>query len=480
MIRYTLMRILRCALMSTVLLQTSAVLCEEVSSVAVCVPRRIALFDPSVRDALSTQPSRTYAVQVVASLDAKSAESERTRFEKLGYEPAWIDGSSVWKRVMIGRFSTYCQALVIKTALRENGHCDDAFIQNVETPERLAPVTNAAPVQSVFALERRPFLADLSLSFDNDQAPIKEGGQRLAMNPTQPMLAPSTTDDASLIGRLSAPDADADCVDQVLLRAKVRSQQSGGLLPARALLKPIAEGSAAATPRQRHEAMWLLARVYHAAGWRLAAYRAYSDLGEACQSKSDLARALCERVGLVLELAESGKGCYADVRQAAAEALPQISAAPGQCRKMRAVIELMRVESLYYDKQYPVAASEIEKYMAEYASHPECSREVNLMSVWQAQTFREIGRRLEAKAILASLVDSGIRAEDCFPNMNIEVLSALFLGEMGVEDRNVPETNKWVGYLATKYPDRADAANLVRLRNERIRDETVSSRKDLP
>lgn len=470
---------LRLVVPFVLLLAPSVVFGEEVTSVSAFTPRKIAAFDPAIRDPLSTESMRTYAVQVAAKLDLSTAESERTRFEEFGYSPVWIDTHTVWKRVLIGRFSTYVQALLVKTALKENGHSADAFIQILPTEEQQAAVTNSAPLQSVFALERNPFHADtLSFSFDNDASPIKEGGQRVKSEIRPPADKSVAADDEAIAARLAGPNLDSWSVQVAMDRAKARCMESDGLLQSRALLKPIAEGCAPATPQQRYEAMWQLARVYHAAGWRFAAFRAYSDLTGICQNKADSARAHCERVGLVLEMVESGRGSYADVRQAAAEALAQIPKSPVQCRKMRAVIELMSIEILYYEKQFKVASAEIEKYLAEYGNSSECRRETNLMTIWQAQTFREIGRREEALAIFRATIDAKIPSSDCFPNMSVDALAAIFLCEMALDNLDTAEADKWIAYLAARHPDRPDSRNLSLMKQQRLEHAAWLSRRN--
>jgi tetratricopeptide (TPR) repeat protein len=107
-------------------------------------------------------------------------------------------------------------------------------------------------------------------------------------------------------------------------------------------LLPVANGEIASAADHRVMAMNRAAWLTHWKKDRLRAYRAYREVQDftTLQSVRDSCEVEC--IGLLMELAESGRGTHEEVRAAAAKALTTV---PETNVKSRATIELMNLET---------------------------------------------------------------------------------------------------------------------------------------
>jgi tetratricopeptide (TPR) repeat protein len=117
-------------------------------------------------------------------------------------------------------------------------------------------------------------------------------------------------------------------------------------------LRNAAEARVAVTRVDQVKAMRRIAWIYHTIGERAHAYKAYDELER--YSGSDYMKAICrvEKCGILMEYARSEKGTLAECRQAFELALSQI---PQEDARERGTIELMNLESYFYEGNYAEA-----------------------------------------------------------------------------------------------------------------------------
>jgi tetratricopeptide (TPR) repeat protein len=387
--------------------------------------RRNVMVMPGTPISVITTPT-LYAVQAAAFLNPEEAEVRRRELAALGLTPVWIQSTPTWQKVMVGAFDTYVDALVCKTDLESSKKAPGAFIQaDVSLPASVAKgEPSAAFLDSIFRLKERPLELTVGRTFSNASCPIKEGGIRPALNGK--VADSEAANDRTLVsGGANAA--------QLLERASRRAGQEGGLLVARELLKPVADGSVDASPAERYQAMWLLARVYHAAGWRLPSYRAYRELERDAQ-EDDLARVRCEAVGLLLEMAQSDKGTFGEVRRVALQTAATMPSSTPDQKKLRAVVELMALETFSFAQDHSSALRETDTFLTRYGSDAALKREVALVLLWKGQALAGLKRNSEAKTVYEAVLALNPTAPgDNFPGMRTDALALLFLGELAAK-----------------------------------------------
>jgi tetratricopeptide (TPR) repeat protein len=130
-------------------------------------------------------------------------------------------------------------------------------------------------------------------------------------------------------------------------------------------LLPVANGEIASAAPHRVMAMNRAAWLTHWKKDRLGAYRAYREIQDFSTLQSVRDNCEVECIGLLMELAESGKGTHEEVRAAVAKALTTV---PETNVKSRATIELMNLET--YARQpepdFARAAALGEAFLAKY------------------------------------------------------------------------------------------------------------------
>jgi tetratricopeptide (TPR) repeat protein len=155
-------------------------------------------------------------------------------------------------------------------------------------------------------------------------------------------------------------------------------------------LLPVTKGHVNSSQSHRVMAMRRVAWIYQTQGDRMKAYQAYSELCELTSIESVKAMCETEKVGLLLELAESGKGSHQEVRKLAKQAYSRISD-----EKKRAVMELMFLET--YSRQpnpdYLTAAHLGEEFIARNSKKKDTdlTRELATATYETGMYFRKAG-----------------------------------------------------------------------------------------
>lgn len=155
-------------------------------------------------------------------------------------------------------------------------------------------------------------------------------------------------------------------------------------------LLPVARGTVAASASVRVMAMTRSAWLLHQTGQREKALCAWREIERFSASESVKAHCRAEAVGLMMELAESGKGTHEEMRRAATKAFADI---PSEQLKWRAVVELMYGETFARqpNAQPAVSARLNEAFVAKYTplnANGVLDREIGT-ATYQAGLFHE-------------------------------------------------------------------------------------------
>src|SRR5690606_24638676 len=144
-----------------------------------------------------------------------------------------------------------------------------------------------------------------------------------------------------------------------------------------ALVEPVANGDVASAAPHRVMAMVRYAWLKHNHQKdRLTAYQAYREIENFSGSEAVKIRCRVEQAGLLMELAESGKGNHQDVR----DYIDRLRAAmPEGYLKQRAVLDLMYMETYARqpERNFPNAIALGEEFLKNYSitRNPELLRE---------------------------------------------------------------------------------------------------------
>ena len=264
--------------------------------------------------------------------------------------------------VMVGCFEYVADAYVARKAIDPANEFDASVVALAEQRGRRTP-----PQYTGIARLPRPFfqkpvpradqlpLQSLARNAGYDQLKQLDKqetrqGYRQALQSSYPELAntnPLKGYVAANLGIQAIADKDYDAALEYLL--------------------PVANGEIASAAPHRVMAMNRAAWLTHWKKDRLGAYRAYREIQDFSTLQSVRDNCEVECIGLLMELAESGKGTHEEVRAAVAKALTTV---PETNVKSRATIELMNLET--YARQpepdFARAAALGEAFLAKYGA----------------------------------------------------------------------------------------------------------------
>ncbi len=106
-----------------------------------------------------------------------------------------------------------------------------------------------------------------------------------------------------------------------------------------------------------------MAWIYHQVGEPAHAYKAYDELERFSASPYMKAVARVEKCGIHMEYARSEKGTLAECRPIYEAALAEIST---EHKRQRGTIELMYLETYFYERNYPEAIRLAEQWLVNY------------------------------------------------------------------------------------------------------------------
>ncbi len=240
--------------------------------------------------------------------------------------------------VLVGRFEYCADALVARKALDPDGVYTASVRELGEQGQASAP----ASFTRVATLSRPIFEKSVSRA---DQLPVQSMAGNSYYEQLQGLDKPATRGDykqALQSIHPTLPDTNP-LKGYVAANLGIQAIVDKDYEAALEYLLPVANGEIASAADHRVMAMNRAAWLTHWKKDRLRAYRAYREVQDftTLQSVRDSCEVEC--IGLLMELAESGRGTHEEVRAAAAKALTTV---PETNVKSRATIELMNLRDL--------------------------------------------------------------------------------------------------------------------------------------
>lgn len=335
-----------------------------------------------------------FAVQIGAVGTVAEAQAQASAARTAGLSGVFVEAGGTWQRVEVGPLEYYIEALLVRDDLRATGY-PDAFIRDLKdsSPETLLSYEGNRDAVSVM----KPF-------FRSNEATASEMTVQSLKDNTiyeqLEMLDRSGDKDAyemALLETLPRVANDDPLNGYVYTNLGICEIRRKNYDKALTYLEPVANGEVPSAAAHRVMAMYRVAWITHwHKGDRLAAYRAYRQLEAFSGSPALKAKCRVECVGLMMELAESGKGTHDEVRAAVSEALELI---PESEIKQRAVVELMNTET--YARQAnpdPLRSARLsEEFITKYAGNKELERELATATYQTGLFYQEAGDKEKAR-----------------------------------------------------------------------------------
>jgi hypothetical protein len=405
--------------------------------------------------AQAIEPDRIHWVEVDWFNDRDAAESLQAQLLSAGYSPVCVyprggipqhlversssetnssglgKAPAVEHSVRVGEFDIFMDALLLQEDLARlfpDGRVPRVRWNSLDAEEEAGRHWDFQTLQipdrpcEIFELSRVPLISEDpdSLHFDHSSAAILEGGM------ITPDRAPPNAEEfeAQSLALFRMTESNEDPVRGFVLLGlgDLRASQ-GDLQGAREVLVPVACGEVVASPEERYTAMWLLARVYHAMGWRTTAYRAYREIETVVTDPRDQARCLVEQAGLLMELARSDLGRLFDCRLLASQVLQEFEASEDPIRQRCATAALMGAETWLWERDYPRCVVES---LAVAETYADVRREWAVAMMTAGYALKELDRYDEALSTLMEVVNVSDwdPDRDDFPNFNMQSIAA--------------------------------------------------------
>lgn len=309
----------------------------------------------SIEEAAPTSTVR-YAVQLGSFESRAEAVARRAALAADGLKSLWVAEREGRYAVLLGSFDNGAESRAWREELRRAKETSDAFV--VEVPADGSPADTALP--SVFNTGGQT-AASLSLASMKGIAGYEE---LAALDRPGNDAAYRAALETALASHREATDP---MRGYILANLGILDLKQGTARYGEALgrLLPVARGEVAASASVRTMAMTRSAWLLHHTGDRQRALCAWREVGGFTTSESVKARARAEEVGLLLELAESGKATHSEMRLAATRAYAET---PADQLKWRAVLELMYSETFARQPGRDAATSArlSEEFVAKY------------------------------------------------------------------------------------------------------------------
>jgi TolA-binding protein len=240
-------------------------------------------------------------------------------------------------------------------------------------------------------------------------------------------------------------------------RVALVSSQSGDQKTARMLHQMVASGQIAAPEDVRIRAAWDAAKCLYREKDRLGALQAFNELAQHLPNAEDREQAGIERVGLLMELAESAKGSMADARSAAYAVLSQMGEPiNGQAIQRQATLELMYAESFAKEGSDIDARGHLEVFIDDYADNPWVRKQVATARIWLGVVNKRLGRDDEAVSEFQSVINMSLSAEENFGGENHTARAAVWLFDHAIGEGDIETAKLWYDFLDKNFPDRGE------------------------
>jgi tetratricopeptide (TPR) repeat protein len=374
-------------------------------------------------------------------------------FEGMGFDPVCVHPSSEGPTVRIGEFDIYMDAFLLFESLRDVNPGTRLRYNSLENESsegrewQFQSLTAPASSRDIFQLVRRPLGDRHSLHFSNPDCPIADGGIWVPSDTPVEQVDEEEIIEAEAALEFAAESATVTGASLVLARSLALN---GDLQGVRTIALPVANGTLAASPEVRYEAMWLMARTYHALKWRRTAYRAYKEIESIATHPVDILRCQVERAGLLLELAHSGSGQMADNRLLCSRIVERHSEADlPEARTLVATAALMRAETYQIDNDPEQALVELRHVAEQYAD----VAKVRAMALYfTGFALCDAGRYEESFGYFEQIARMRLSSEHNFPRLDLSPQSYRNLVLVAIRNGLDEEAEEYFLEFADAYP----------------------------
>jgi hypothetical protein len=322
----------------------------------------------------SGSAAKCFTIQVGALPTETEGKQLANSFIAKGYSPVFVKHIAPHYKVFVGKFDYHMDAFVWKKLLRA-GDCPDAFEHSFD----------AAQVADVQSPNRTPFPRLRSLPYDSIISVTDHQIDQSSppVSTIRSLIEAKKTDEAraALIQEIdSRPTTDPirGWATLALGRLSLRADEQAN---AQHLLSQVADLSVAARRQDVRDALFALSWIDHDQRDQVKAYRGFGDLAEISAHAQTRARCRVEQIGIMFEMAQSGIGTLEEVRTACGQFLE--STAP-EFRNYRATVELMSLETYFFDGDYQKLIDLGKQFIAKY---PDIKREYGAARQWIAIGF---------------------------------------------------------------------------------------------
>ncbi len=399
--------------------------------------------------------AQPYGLQYGAQRDRAAAEQLKAELEQQNLTPVTILSDAEWHRVVVGRYRVFVDAQIAKDDVRQRTG-REVFIRAIPATE-LAVYTDATAAITPFFKNQsgeRVTAAPESLkgnaAYERLEAldtPGNKEAYAAALRAELPGLSDSNPLKGYVQTNLGIVEIIAERYDAAL-----------------ELLRPVADGDVAAAKAHRVMAMRRVAWITH---WekndRLAAYRAYRELEKF--SGSEGVKSLCkvECAGLLMELAESGKGTHEEVRAEIAKDLAEI---PQTDAKNRAVLELMNHETWARqpNPDYAKAAALGEEIIARYTPlnvDGKLDREISTAHFQTGYYWLQRGDREKAVAHVERVINDFPIDVKQFKGAHPYTQSLMVMGHVSQQENDPETSRRYRELIVREFPNDAMSKALL-------------------
>lgn len=310
-------------------------------------------------DYAAKSPAPGYTVRIGVFSRRGSAPALKNELEAKNYSPIAIASEIDRQAVYFGWFKNYPEAWIQRNAFRDEGY-EVIVSSTANIPldwSHLGKEKIAGPAKSIFGLTSGTLLSSKQRNLSGNA-----NYDRL-----EPLDTPGNEDQykAELDRALLTCGPQDPVKGYILANLGTLALKKGDMAQAQTLFGQVAKGKVPSPVNVRLMAMRRFAWVTHQLGDRLTAYAAYGELEQQTNADSILATCQVEKQGLLLELAESGKGNHEDVRRSLSETWNWL---PDRFTTHKSTLELMFLETFARQPQpdFRKAATMCEEFVVRW------------------------------------------------------------------------------------------------------------------
>jgi len=389
-----------------------------------------------------------YSIQVGAYPTRNEAAKFRLEFIAQGFAPIHAEeGPGEFTKLSLGEFRLYADALLYRTRLRQSGISPDAFV--VSRPCGMgASDTMTGPVPERLAFTAKPAYAHglhEILSAQADETPVTESLEEALLS--KGLMQPLSFQTES--GYSPSP------------RALVHLSRSKSLS---------AQGNTVDATREALNAAF----AFHRSTDRAAAYEVLVDLERTGGDAQYLSYLAVQKAGLLVELAQSGKGSLGEARYYIVARLRTLAFEGAAGLRHKALLELMYGESFVKEGKIAEGLSSLEAFEARWSGIPYARRELGACRVWLGVGRLRQGDKAGARVAFESVVSMELSRQESFAAAPPEATAARWLMDLGAIENDPEARDIWRDFLTTIHPDTREAISANR---EAIRERNAGPKK---